>query len=104
MNKSIEIILIKNNSIIQNESSKFLMEPQWSNSFLGLILIAISLITIFGNSLVIIAVISERNLKSATNYYIISLAVADLLVGLVVMPFNSLNQMTNNYWFFGDLW
>ena len=80
------------------------MEPQWSNSFLGLILIAISLITIFGNSLVIIAVISERNLKSATNYYIISLAVADLLVGLVVMPFNSLNQMTNNYWFFGDLW
>jgi hypothetical protein len=104
MNKSIEIILIKNNSIIQNESSKFLMEPQWSNSFLGLILIAISLITIFGNSLVIIAVISERYLKSATNYYIISLAVADLLVGLVVMPFNSLNQMTNNYWFFGDLW
>lgn len=104
MNKSIEIILIKNNSIIQNESSKFLMGPQWSNSFLGLILIAISLITIFGNSLVIIAVISERNLKSATNYYIISLAVADLLVGLVVMPFNSLNQMTNNYWFFGDLW
>lgn len=78
--------------------------PEFNNEFLGFLLIMISLITIFGNLLVIIAVIRDRNLKSSTNYYITSLAVADLLVGLVVMPFNSLNEMTNKYWFFGLIW
>jgi hypothetical protein len=63
-----------------------------------------SLVTIFGNCLVICAVVQERSLKSPTNYFIVSLAVADLLVGLVVMPFNGLNEMTDRFWFFGQIW
>lgn len=101
MNNTINVLLLNETSSITKYSDN---EPEWKNLILGSILIAISLITIFGNTLVISAVIRERNLKSATNYYIISLAVADLLIGLVVMPFNSLNEMTDYYWFFGDLW
>lgn len=42
--------------------------------------------TIGGNILVILAVSLERKLQNATNYFLMSLAVADLLVGLLVMP------------------
>lgn len=36
--------------------------------------------------MVILAVSLERKLQNATNYFLMSLAVADLLVGLLVMP------------------
>lgn len=87
-----------------NKTSLIQLKPNWNHPLLGLVLITMTLITIFGNGLVIFAVVRERHLKSATNYYIASLACADLIVGFAVMPFNSFNKMTDNFWFFGDLW
>nr|QVK45764.1 G protein-coupled receptor [Proales similis] len=77
---------------------------KWNHPLLGIVLVIIPVVTVFGNSLVILAILRERGLKTATNFYICSLACADLIVGLIVMPFNSLNEMTNNYWFFGHIW
>ncbi|XP_041981106.1 dopamine D2-like receptor [Aricia agestis] len=53
----------------------------------ALSLIVFPLLTFFGNVLVILSVVRERSLQTATNYFIVSLAVADLLVAVVVMPF-----------------
>lgn len=50
-------------------------------------LVAFPILTLFGNVLVIVSVCRERALQSVTNYFIVSLAIADLLVALVVMPF-----------------
>lgn len=43
--------------------------------------------TIFGNILVCAAFYLCRELRNVTNYFVVSLAVADLLVGFVCMPF-----------------
>lgn len=56
-------------------------------NFWALSLLVFPVLTLFGNVLVIMSVSKERSLKTATNYFIVSLAVADLLVAVGVMPF-----------------
>lgn len=41
---------------------------------------------VFGNVLVCLAVLREKSLQTTTNYLVVSLAVADLLVASLVMP------------------
>jgi len=66
-------------------------------------LIAFNLVVIIGNSLVIAAVFTHRNLRTVTNTFIVSLAVADLLLGAVVLPFSSVNEILG-WWPFGSIW
>ncbi|KAJ1520224.1 hypothetical protein ONE63_004434 [Megalurothrips usitatus] len=47
----------------------------------------VAVVAVAGNAFVIIAFHRERRLRRRTNYYIVSLAVADLLVGLLGIPF-----------------
>lgn len=53
------------------------------------ILAFINVLVIVGNCLVIAAVFCSHKLRSVTNYFIVSLAVADMLVGLAVLPFSA---------------
>lgn len=53
----------------------------------ALLLLIFPFFTLFGNVLVIMSVVRERALQTVTNYFIVSLAVADLMVAVVVMPF-----------------
>lgn len=63
------------------------MEP---SSLISLaILEFINILVIGGNCLVIAAVFCSTKLRSVTNYFIVNLAVADLLVGLAVLPFSA---------------
>ncbi|XP_053949266.1 uncharacterized protein LOC128857540 [Anastrepha ludens] len=56
-------------------------------NYWALLLMVFPLLTLFGNILVILSVCRERSLQTVTNYFIVSLAIADLLVAVVVMPF-----------------
>lgn len=52
----------------------------------ALLILVVVIVTVAGNILVIMAVNLERKLQNATNYFLMSLAVADMLLGLLVMP------------------
>lgn len=58
----------------------------WPSHWAALLILLVIVPTIGGNILVILAVSLERKLQNATNFFLMSLAVADLLVGLLVMP------------------
>ncbi|TKR92838.1 hypothetical protein L596_007408 [Steinernema carpocapsae] len=68
------------------------------------VLTVLVVIVVLGNSLVIAAVLLRRRLRSATGLLILSLAVADLLVGTVILPFSIANEVLNGFWIFGDTW
>ncbi|XP_042145760.1 dopamine D2-like receptor [Ixodes scapularis] len=53
----------------------------------ALMLVILPFLAVFGNILIILSVYKERSLQTATNYFIVSLAFADLLVAAAVMPF-----------------
>ncbi|XP_064633010.1 muscarinic acetylcholine receptor M1-like [Lineus longissimus] len=74
---------------------------------LGICLFLLSILTFTGNAMVLHAVRTERRLQTVSNMFIVSLAVADLVVGLIVMPISALYIFTES-WPFGkvicDMW
>ena len=56
--------------------------------------------TLVGNILVVISVFTYRPLRNVANFFIVSLAVADMAVSILVMPFNTANFIIG-YWVFG---
>ncbi|XP_048466345.1 dopamine receptor D4 related sequence [Rhincodon typus] len=53
---------------------------------------------ILGNVLVCLSVLIERSLKTATNYFIVSLAVADLLLAVLVLPLFVYTEFQGGIW------
>ncbi|KRX23289.1 5-hydroxytryptamine receptor [Trichinella nelsoni] len=86
--------------------------PVTSSVLVGSILAVIVATTVVGNALVIIAILTERSLQRVQYYLILSLAVADELVGTVVSPLAFHYDMTNrwtlgllmcDFWIFFDV-
>lgn len=61
-------------------------------------LIIILILTLFGNMLVCAAVYTCHRLRSLTNYFIVSLAVSDLLLSLLPLPLRINQTIHNNVW------
>ena len=66
-----------------------------------LALVVVIFLTALGNLLVCLAVCWERRLQNMTNYFLMSLAIADFLVSIIVMPFGMVVEIygvyKNNY-------
>ncbi|XP_029295644.1 alpha-1A adrenergic receptor [Cottoperca gobio] len=67
---------------------------------LGLVLGILILFGIVGNILVILSVVCHRHLRTVTHYFIVNLAVADLLLSSTVLPFSAIFEIVDR-WVFG---
>ncbi|CAJ0915969.1 unnamed protein product [Ranitomeya imitator] len=73
----------------------------------GIVLAVFILFAIVGNIMVILSVACNRQLQTVTNYFIINLAIADLLLSTTVLPFSATLEVLG-FWVFGrifcDIW
>lgn len=68
------------------------------NLLMTIFLVIVLLLTFFGNLLVMAVVFVYERLHRVTNYFIVSLAVADLLVAALSLPFRIHQTMHNGIW------
>lgn len=65
------------------------------------ILSLIDIVTLIGNLLVVVSVLTTKCLSTVTNYFIMSLAVADMLIAVFVLPISIYVTTHPGRWIFG---
>lgn len=66
----------------------------------GITLSVFILVAIVGNILVILSVVCNKHLQTVTNFFIVNLAIADLLLSIIVLPFSASLEVLG-CWVFG---
>ncbi|UJR33867.1 hypothetical protein I4U23_021288 [Adineta vaga] len=91
MNETLQV------SLIHSTNSTIFVEELLQKIILGCVLSSLSVFTVCGNILVLYAIQTEKYLRTVSNLFILSLAIADLAVGLFVMPLNAANIITGRW-------
>ncbi|XP_026050939.1 trace amine-associated receptor 13c-like [Carassius auratus] len=73
----------------------------YTQTVVYLVLVSAMTVTILGNSVVIISIAHFKQLQTPTNILVMSLALVDLLLGLLVMPFSMIRSV-DGCWYYGD--
>ncbi|XP_049285845.1 probable G-protein coupled receptor No18 isoform X2 [Anopheles funestus] len=79
----------------------------WKKLVLVALFCLLIVITVVGNTLVILSVLTTRRLRTVTNCFVMSLAVADWLVGIFVMPPAVIVFVVESWqlgWILCDIW
>jgi len=77
-------------------------DVQWERAsaevvLIGIILGTITIVTILGNLLVCVTVLTNRRMHNITNYFLASLATSDLLLGLFVLPLGAVITLASHW-------
>ncbi|XP_022216098.1 5-hydroxytryptamine receptor 1A isoform X1 [Drosophila obscura] len=87
--------------------NSYLVSMAWPKSLAVALFLVLILVTVVGNTLVILAVMTTRRLRTVTNCFVMNLAITDWLVGTCVMPPSVILYITGTWrfgWILCDVW
>lgn len=91
---AIDQLLYQNDTVKHRETAR--------DVIVGIILSTLALAACLGNILVVLSVCTNRRLRTVTNFYVVSLAISDLCVSILVMPLGIVVELTGK-WPFGSV-
>ncbi|XP_060107006.1 D(1) dopamine receptor-like [Heteronotia binoei] len=99
--------VMTNNSLMKEDKERDGTPELSLRLVMATLLFLLILSTLLGNTLVCLSVVKFRHLRSkVTNFFVISLAVSDLFVAVLVMPWKAVTEVAG-FWPFGgfcDIW
>ncbi|XP_071477041.1 orexin receptor type 2-like [Diadema antillarum] len=75
--------------------------PEFHEYFLIAFYVAILILALLGNTMVCVAILKNDHMRTVTNYYILNLAVTDILIA-ICLPTTITTDITDT-WFFGKI-
>lgn len=92
------------NQTIQIQESNLVIVPSWlSTGKIQIPLYAtILLLAVIGNALVIMTLVQNRRMRTITNVFLLNLAVSDILLGVLCMPFTLIGTLLRDF-VFGEI-
>ncbi|CAD5215784.1 unnamed protein product [Bursaphelenchus okinawaensis] len=101
----INVSAARNDSVVgavpRNTSNDIQFIPTFELIVGAITYVVIILMTVIGNTMVVVAVFNYRPLKKVQNYFLVSLAASDLAVAVIVMPLHVVKFVANGRWLLG---
>lgn len=77
------------------------MVPKAVEALMHIMYITVSVAAIGGNGMVCYIVLAYQRMRTVTNFFIINLAVGDILMASLCIPFGFVSNLLLQYWPFG---
>ena len=96
------MITILNGTSSLEDTEDDVMELKWLRAIFIIFYCVIFLSGITGNSLVVYVVVRNKSMQSITNIFITNLALSDIMMCLLAVPFTPLSAFLDS-WIFGNV-
>ena len=70
----------------------------WFDAIVYVFYVGILVVAVVGNSLVVSVVVATASMRTVTNFFIVNLAIGDLLTALVCIPSTFMSALILQYW------
>ncbi|XP_062583811.1 probable G-protein coupled receptor No18 [Saccostrea cucullata] len=98
-----EAIMVGGNASLTNETDASGFMQCVEDYLLTFLMILTIIVIILGNIFVVLAILTYKPLRNVQNVFLISLAVADLMVAILVMPLHISNKLRGSWKFGGPM-